>query len=151
MPRKSDPEKYCGFCGKRLERNRYSTGELQSLLHFKRKKYCDRICMAQAFDAKPTKENPGWVTAHYHARKMIEKESCAICGKQNHLDVHHEDGDFRNNAVNNLQVLCRGCHTHEHRKLKVCKVCGGKHKGHGYCEKHLVMWKEGHLPLEYED
>ncbi len=43
---------------------------------------------------------------------------CIKCGKQasgRQIDVHHRDGNRLNNALDNLVVLCRGCHLREHR------------------------------------
>lgn len=50
-------------------------------------------------------------------------ESCKLNLRQYPylLDVHHRDGNKRNNSERNLQVLCRKCHTeqdmHEHMAL----------------------------------
>ena len=61
------------------------------------------------------------------------KTSCEICGADENLLVHHLDCNHLNNAVSNLQTLCRGCHykTHQEqghfakeRPSIVCSVCG---------------------------
>jgi len=54
-------------------------------------------------------------------------ESCEACGwnKKNlttgrsTLEIHHIDGNYKNNKINNLQVLCPNCHslTDSHRNL----------------------------------
>lgn len=43
-------------------------------------------------------------------------DRCEDCG-QNYarLDIHHKDGNHNNNHVDNLTVLCRGCHAERHR------------------------------------
>ena len=41
---KETPEKYCAFCGKKMERSRYPSG-LEDLGAFKRRKYCSMDCM----------------------------------------------------------------------------------------------------------
>ena len=63
------------------------------------------------------------------------------------MDVHHKDGDFHNNAPENLIRLCRSCHIKAHRKPKVCKICGAPMKGLGYCEKHYQRFKKYGDPL----
>ncbi len=36
---------------------------------------------------------------------------CQKCNKKNgFFDVHHKDGNRRNNIISNLQVLCKSCH-----------------------------------------
>lgn len=49
--------------------------------------------------------------------------TCQHCGNKNNLHVHHVDGngvtvdkESRNNALDNLLTLCRGCHTKVHHK-----------------------------------
>ena len=144
--RKPDPEKYCEYCGKRLERKRLPNGELQSLLHFNRQKYCNRLCFAMATDAKPSKSED-WSTTHYHARKEVEPGPCERCGKPNAKDVHHRDGNHLNNSRENLERICRSCHSKEHHKRQLCMVCGKPQKGLGYCEKHYQRFKKYGDPL----
>jgi 5-methylcytosine-specific restriction endonuclease McrA len=51
--------------------------------------------------------------------------TCQRCGSTDDLHVHHRDGrgtttprEERNNALENLQTLCRGCHTATHWEEK---------------------------------
>jgi 5-methylcytosine-specific restriction endonuclease McrA len=49
---------------------------------------------------------------------------CQDCGRRatadDTLSVHHVDRDATNNALSNLEVLCRGCHKDRHSsRLKV--------------------------------
>lgn len=37
------------------------------------------------------------------------------------LQIHHQDGNWKNNEVLNLIVVCRKCHPIEDRKVKVAK------------------------------
>ena len=51
---------------------------------------------------------------------------CSKCGKMRKskqpLTIHHKDGDFTNNALENLEVLCKKCHTKIHKRfLIVCE------------------------------
>lgn len=141
MPRKPTPEKYCEFCGKKLERKRYPSGDLECLSVFSRRKFCNQHCMAQAFDQRHS-QKVGWSTAHYHARKMILAGSCSHCGKPNARDVHHKDGNHLNNSPENLERICRSCHNRVHRQKSLCRICGKPVKGLGYCEKHYQRFKK---------
>ena len=51
--------------------------------------------------------------------------TCQHCGSKGDLQVHHIDGngtttlkEHRNNVLENLQTLCRGCHTRVHSLLR---------------------------------
>lgn len=53
----------------------------------------------------------------YHQRaRTYKKGYCEICKKMKHeikngrLEVHHKDGDIKNNNPKNLQTLCNRCH-----------------------------------------
>lgn len=146
MPRKQDPLKHCEHCGIRLERKRSANGVLESLLHFSRRKFCDRKCMAAAFDARPSRSE-GWSVTHYHARKLVPAGPCRTCGKPDAMDVHHRDGDHRNNSPENLERICRGCHIRHHQPKGCCKICGKPMKGLGYCDKHYQRFKKHGDPL----
>lgn len=41
---------------------------------------------------------------------------CAMCGRQEHLEIHHIDGDRSNNKPKNLIPLCGNCHKKNYRK-----------------------------------
>jgi len=148
MPRlaKPTPEKYCSWCGERLERKRLKNGKLESLLHFGKRKYCNRTCMAAAFDARESASDD-WTTCHYHARKLVPEGCCEICGSPNATDVHHKDGNHENNLPENLQRICRGCHLKQHRTKHYCMICGKPVKGLGYCDKHYQRFKKYGDPL----
>ena len=59
-----------------------------------------------------------------HALKVLRpyrqhlKSICEKCGfvpvKFCQLDIHHIDGDHKNNDIKNLQTLCSNCHRLEH-------------------------------------
>lgn len=65
---------------------------------------------------------------------------CSLCKeKEKKLRIHHIDGDCSNNLLKNLSLLCSGCHSKEHRKIRdklkvkkiVCEYCNyvWEHKG----------------------
>ncbi len=146
MPRKPDPEKFCAHCGTLMERKRFKSGVLESLLHFGRRKFCNQACMAKAFDARPSTTTE-WSTTHYHARKAIPLGPCERCGAPQAKDVHHRDHDHTNNDPKNLERICRSCHTKEHRTKTPCSVCGAPSKGRGFCNKHLIRWRKYGDPM----
>ena len=146
MPMKPTPLRYCQHCNGKLERKRMPNGDLESLLHFNRRKYSGRGCMAKAFDARPTSSKVGWMTAHYHARKALPESPCGKRGKMVRTEVHHKDGDWQNNSPTNLVRLCRSCHSREHKKKNVC-FCGTPVKGLGYCERHYQRFKKWGDPM----
>ena len=146
MPMKPTPERFCAYCGKRMERKRMSNGKILSLLHFNRQKYCDRLCMARGWmqkDLPPTTLRNGRARAQHR----VPPGPCEVCGKHDALDVHHRDKDTNNNAPENLQRICRSCHIKIHQKRKPCKLCGKPQKGLGYCEKHYQRFKKYGDPL----
>lgn len=150
---KPTPEKYCAYCGKKLERHRYN-GRLEDLSAFKRRKYCNQDCMRKAFVKKDAAEQ-GNGEAHASARKIAylieEREKvCEMCGSTKNVDIHHKDHNYNNNSSDNLMLVCRSCHMKLHRPTKkVCAVCGKecKRTHNGMCDKHYIRWKKYGDPL----
>jgi hypothetical protein len=113
--RKSEPS-YCSNCGKQLKRSS--------------RKYCSNKCQTE-FSYK--KYIDDWknglvdgLTSEYqlssHIKKYIKEKfdnKCCECGwnkinpatGHSPLEVHHIDGDYKNNAENNLALLCPNCHS----------------------------------------
>jgi hypothetical protein len=147
--RKPTPERFCEHCGKKLERKRLPNGDLEYLIHFNRRLYCDRLCMAKAFDGRETtpREQLSYAGAHRRARKKKPPGSCERCGKPFASDVHHRNHEWTDNDPANLERICRSCHNREHRKPPPCKVCGKPQKGLGYCDKHYQRFKKYGDPL----
>lgn len=55
---------------------------------------------------------------------------CAICKKKKiKLEVHHKDGNIKNNILSNLQLLCNPCHEKIHKIRKKKKYPGKYAKG----------------------
>lgn len=138
--------RYCEYCRKPMERKRWSNGKLQSWQHYNNQKYCNRNCMIASMKSNP-KIGTSWMTVHYHARNLLPDGCCEICGSEKNVDVHHKDGNPKNNDLSNLQRLCRSCHVAAHRTRKPCLICGDKVKGLGYCDKHYQRYKKYGNPL----
>jgi 5-methylcytosine-specific restriction protein A len=88
------------------------------------RKYCSRACVNKA-----AKEiwSPTFATVRKNMLKRKMLDQCERCGYKEHteiLGVHHKDRNPRNNALENLEVLCPMCHSLEHRK----------HIAHGFKE-----------------
>ena len=122
-------------------RKRLPSGDLEYLIHFNRRKFCDQHCMALNFDRRHS-PNVGWSGAHAVSRKMIPAGSCNRCGKPEARDVHHKDGNHLNNTLENLERICRSCHNLEHRQKGSCTICGKPQKGLGFCEMHYQRFKK---------
>ncbi|MBO5968444.1 MAG: HNH endonuclease [Clostridia bacterium] len=102
--------------------------------------------MRAAFREKP-KTGISWMATHRRARQLLPSGCCEKCGSNQNVDVHHKDGNPLNNSLDNLQRLCRSCHTKIHRRQKTCLICGAKAKGYGYCNKHYIRYKKYGNPL----
>lgn len=90
------------------------------------KKYCNRDCQNQKKykdDLEDWFKNPdSFNTPRYFMKKyLIEKHDnkCSRCGwNKKHpvtesipLELHHKDGNWRNNNPNNLDLVCPNCHS----------------------------------------
>lgn len=102
------------------------------LLNYKRKKFCSNYCQRE-FDYK--KYIKDWKVGYKNGIKGITrfglsghirrflfnkfKNKCSKCGWQKinkntglcPLDIHHIDGDYKNNKESNLVLLCPNCHS----------------------------------------
>ena len=110
-------DRYCKYCGKKLERKRFGNGRLEDFTVFKKRQYCDRICMRKGYLCNSP--NQTYRSSHQTARTTAilffpEITICSVCGKTGKMDIHHIDGDCHNNSVDNLTVLCRSCHMKLH-------------------------------------
>ena len=120
----------CVHCGRELVQKRFSSGVLESPSMLVRRKFCNRICMAQ------------------HMKKEI-------CGMTNDLQVHHVDKNPRNNVPSNLRTLCRSCHARCHSPnftetgelRNPCVYCNKPSMKRGLCYTHLSRFKRFGHPL----
>lgn len=144
MPRKTDPEKTCAYCGEKLERKRIG-GRLEDRTIFLKRKYCNRICMARAFIQEDVTKD----ALHKRARIFVGK-TCEMCGATENLEVHHKDSDPANNALGNRMTLCDSCHTKWHwqhgkkpwKRQSVCRICGEPARKLDMCQKHYQRYRK---------
>lgn len=151
MPKKEDPILFCKHCGKKMERRKYSNGELMSLLHFMKQKYCGMYCFRTQMKDNQVSFGNNSSARTMARRKMKDETNCESCGTQLARDVHHIDGVPQNNAPHNLMRLCRSCHMKIHKKRSLCKICPKPVKGLGYCEMHYTRFKKWGDPLIVKD
>jgi hypothetical protein len=107
--RKQEPKRYCNSCKARLWRKVFASGRLEDLGVFKRRRYCDRACMASGMAKAEVCKS----THHWRARRH-RKGACERCGSADGLHVHHLDRDWKNDHPLNLQTVCEACHGAEH-------------------------------------
>jgi len=106
----------------------------------KREKRPKGIWKTEAPSLSSTRRRSKWL--------LREIKCCQECISTRILEVHHIDGNPFNNKLTNLVKLCKACHIKKHPKVKfLCKVCLGKHKARGYCEKHYLRFKKWGNPL----
>jgi 5-methylcytosine-specific restriction endonuclease McrA len=103
----------CSTCGDEFTRPRYATSAPKHNHHF-----CSRKCkdIAQRIggiiEIQPSNYQDGHTT---YRDTTIRRDGaiCFQCGYKKHseaLEVHHIDGNRRNNKQENLVVLCCNCH-----------------------------------------
>ena len=110
--------KKCLYCGKELHQDQ------------RHNKYCSIEC---AIKARTDNKIAAWLSGEDNGMKgtnqlsstirkyLLEKAGykCQKCGwgetnpvtQKVPLDIHHKDGNYMNNAENNLEVLCPNCHS----------------------------------------
>jgi hypothetical protein len=84
-----------------------------------------------------TKNGKSRSTWYYEASKH-KGSKCTRCDSTMRLETHHIDGDWSNNAIENLDTLCRPCHKEHHKPHRICSIasCGGAHASKGLCKPH---------------
>lgn len=115
----------CDYCGKSIYRTPASIKRSLS-----GKFFCSRACHC-AWENKNNRlldHSPNWEGGRYVYRLILQrsdiKKACVRCGLDDEriLEVHHKDGNRKNNALNNLVWLCRNCHGLEHVENKKSMV-----------------------------
>lgn len=108
----------CAFCGKELRKpashlKQSKTGNL----------YCNNSCANSKNNSlfKSGANHPNYTNGKGSYRNMklrIDEKKCESCGIEDIrvLEVHHIDGNRKNNALTNLKTVCANCHKIEHYK-----------------------------------
>ena len=84
----------------------------------------------------------GYLAAHATRVHLIEKfgHKCSDCGLTEWkgepvpLDVHHSDGNYKNNTFDNLRLLCKNCHG-------ITDSFGARNRGNGRAERRARYLK----------
>lgn len=114
-------ELICGWCGTKFER---AAGRINSKTGFV---FCKRSCKDDAQKTGGIPEIKPWPdvtnsSRTYRTRALVfHGAACLRCGydqDRRMLDVHHIDGNRRNNAIENLEVLCVWCHALDTRGVE---------------------------------
>lgn len=82
--------------------------------------FCSRSCATSHNNKiyKVGKDHPNYQNGIGSYRKLLKLEKCNRCGYAQHveiLEIHHIDKNRKNNAIENLEVLCPNCHRTEHK------------------------------------
>ena len=147
-PKKPTPLRYCEECEKQLERKRLPNGDLEYLIHFNRRKFCDQCCMGLNFDRRHSPD-AGWSAAHWEARSLVPPGPCVRCGKPQAKDVHHKDLDFQNNSLTNLERICRSCHNRS-TEIRLMRDLWQASEGIGVLRNALSAIQEARRPTGRE-
>ena len=61
--------------------------------------------------------NPNYKNGIRTGKRMLleVKQLCEHCGTNEQLEVHHKDTNREHNQLSNLKLLCKSCHSKEHR------------------------------------
>lgn len=108
------PLNVCFNCGKETPNEKYCSNECQ-----KEHEYVQYISSWK--EHKIDGSSAPYGVSRYIRRYLLEKynNSCQCCGwnKENPfthnipLEIHHIDGNYKNNSEDNLQLLCPNCHS----------------------------------------
>ena len=79
-------------------------------------RFCEFHAKQQSVQYEATRETAvqrGYDTRHRKLRKIVlaEQPICQICKREPATEMDHIDGNPRNVAMENLQGLCKSCHS----------------------------------------
>ena len=78
-------------------------------------RFCDK-CAGRRTSSGPSKDKRGYSTRLFDAIRSARR--CGVCGLKHEdasfFDVHHVDGNCKNNDSTNLLLVCPNCHRRAH-------------------------------------
>lgn len=80
-----------------------------------------------------------WKVMNPKILSKYSKLSCAMCGTFGNLQIHHLDGDKRNNKENNHQILCFNCHRLVHTKEFQVRYIDSHEYQKGFLKNFIFM------------
>lgn len=112
----------CSNCGKKIYRGLADFSDSKSGLFF-----CNKSCHCSWTNKNLHLgvNHPQWVSGENSYkqsffRSFTGEKKCMRCGIKDErvLIIHHKDKNRRNNAINNLELLCCNCHYLKHEYSK---------------------------------
>ena len=107
----------CSFCKKPIYRTK-------SLIERSKSKrfFCSKACAASYNNReyKTGENHPNFKNGKGSYRNKAFRELGEVCSRCGYnrcraaLEVHHKDGDRTNNKSDNLEIICRNCHSEKH-------------------------------------
>ena len=111
--------------------------------------YCSNACQQQhqfnlRFDAwikGEIEKSPKWLR---RALSVKDGNKCSICnldnwmGKPITLELDHEDGNHKNNKIENLRLICPNCHSQTITYKNRNKGNGRPHRRKGYVAESVT-------------
>ena len=80
---------------------------------------CSRKCLGRIQSRESKGKRTGAANANWkggiQTYRQYRKDACERCGSTRFLVVHHKDEDRYNNALENLETLCKRCHQLHHK------------------------------------
>lgn len=114
MKRSKEEISFCEYCDKKV---------FLFEKYYHKFKYCSLKCSAKGMCRNNIEKWKNGEQIGYRSIKRylieIHGEKCEKCNwaERNEitnnipLEIHHKDGDYKNNKENNLEILCPNCHS----------------------------------------
>jgi len=93
----------CKYCGETKPRSEMATRK-DGTLKGKRCKDCSIKNFVNEY------KDGGRIIRLYRSSLKSSCEICGFTGEKKQLDIHHLDGNHKNNTPKNLQTVCANCH-----------------------------------------
>lgn len=110
----------CSNCGKVCQKAKKEIDRKHRAGKFKH--FCSMLCYRHYTRANYSTTSQA---CHYRARynflyKLCRPLVCAKCNRYSPKNqVHHKDGDYKNNEPSNLECLCSDCHPQSDKIMRI--------------------------------